>query len=55
MSGLSSNALTENDFGLHFIPHIFCTNFDANYHNMEQLMKLPGAIKQYHAIDTAAC
>ena len=53
MNKLSSKALIENDFGLHFIPHIFCTNFDANYHNMEQLMKLPGAIKQYHAIDTA--
>lgn len=47
-----SKSLDANDFGLDFIPHIFCSNFDANFHNMEQLVKLPGDTKKYNSIDT---
>lgn len=41
-------------FGLEFIPHIFCTNFEANFHNMNKLINLPGDIYVYDAIDTAS-
>ena len=52
LNELSSKTLNESDFDLNFIPHIFCTNFDAKFYNMEQLMKLPGKMKQYVSIDT---
>lgn len=53
MNELASKNLHPKDFGLDFLPHIFCTNFDAKFHNMAQLTRLPGEIKVYAAIDTA--
>jgi hypothetical protein len=51
---LTSKTLNAQMFGLEFIPHIFCTNFEANFHNMNKLINLPGDIYVYDAIDTAS-
>ena len=49
---LHEKHLSPEEHGLEFIPHIFCNNFDANYFNMSELIKLPGEIKVYHSTDS---
>ena len=51
---LTSKTLNAHAFGLEFIPHIFCTNFEANFYNMNKLINLPGDIYVYDAIDTTS-
>ena len=47
------NTLSQpKEHGLKFIPHIFCNNFDANYFNISELVKLPGEIRVYHSTDS---
>ena len=39
---LHEKHLSPEEHGSEFIPHIFCDNFDANYFNMSELVKLSG-------------
>ena len=49
---LANKILCPEDHGVKFVPHIFCNNFNANYFNMTELVKLPGEIKVYHSTDS---
>lgn len=40
------------DFGIPFLPHIFCDNFDATFLNIKKLDKLPGERKIYVSVDS---
>ncbi len=48
---LCNKKLNHQDFGIPFVPHIFCNNFDAIYFNLNELDKLPGE-RMYTFIDT---
>jgi hypothetical protein len=47
---LQEKHLSPEKYGLEFIPHIFCNNFEANYFNMSELVKRE--IKVYHSTDS---
>jgi ATP-dependent DNA helicase PIF1 len=49
---LCNKKLNHQDFGIPFVPHIFCNNFDATYFNLNELDKLPGERHMYTSIDT---
>ncbi|CAB4037363.1 ATP-dependent DNA helicase PIF1, partial [Paramuricea clavata] len=51
---LCDKQLDSKDFGVAFIPRIFCTNFDATFFNMNELDKLPGERKVYKSVDTCS-
>ena len=49
---LSEKEVNCQDCGIPFVPHIFCTNFDATFFNLSQLDKMPGEKYIYTSIDT---
>lgn len=49
---LSEKELNCQDFGIPFVPHIFCTNFDVTFFNLSQRDKMPGEKYIYTSIDT---
>ena len=51
-SQLRNKQLNCEQFGISFVPHIFCKNFEATFFNMNKLAKLPGESKLYISVDT---
>ena len=47
-------ALDHRDFGLEFIPKIFCTNYQIFTETLEKLENLPGEIHTFKSIDDSS-